>query len=131
MVAHVIDGNTLPYAPEHLARKAECGTEGFLAVDLRVGTVVSADPFPEARKPAYKLRVDFGPVVGVLQTSAQITNYDAAALIGRRVVGAINLGEKRIAGFKSQFLVLGALSPDGQVNLLSPDHAPPDGAPVA
>lgn len=131
MVAHIIDGSTLPYAPEHQACKAECGTEGFLAVDLRVGTVLSADPFPEARKPAYKLRVDFGPVVGVLQTSAQITNYDAASLIGRRVVGAINLGEKRIAGFKSQFLVLGALSPDGQVNLLSPDHAPPDGAPVA
>jgi tRNA-binding protein len=131
MVSHVIDGDALPYAPEHLPRKPDCGIDGFLAVDLRVGTVLSAEPFAAARKPAYQLRVDFGPVVGILQTSAQITNYTAAALIGRRVVGALNLGEKRIAGFKSQFLVLGALSPDGQVNLLSPDHAPPDGAPVA
>ena len=131
MVQHVIDPGGLPYAPDKLTRKPDCSIAGFLALDLRVGTVISAEPFPQARKPAYQLRVDFGPAVGVLQTSAQITNYAAAELIGRRVVGAINLGEKKIAGFNSQFLVLGALSPDGSVNLLAPDAAPPDGAPVA
>ncbi len=131
MVQHVIDHERLPYAPDKLPRKPDCGTAGFLALDLRVGTVISARPFPQARKPAYQLRVDFGPVVGVLQTSAQITHYPAESLIGRRVVGAINRGEKRIAGFSSQFLVLGALSPDGSVQLLAPDGAPPDGAPVA
>jgi tRNA-binding protein len=135
MVQHVIDGDALPYAPDKLPRKDVCGVEGFLAVDMRVGTVLSAEPFPQARKPAYRLRVDFGPVVGVLETSAQVTHYPAEALLGRRIVGAINLGEKRIAGFKSQFLVLGALAPDGRVHLLDPDIGPddtmPDGAPIA
>ena len=76
------------------------------------------EPFPEARKPALKIEVDFGPVVGRLWSSAQITNYEAGELLGRMVVGAINLGERRIAGFRSQFLVLGALDPDGTVRLL-------------
>lgn len=131
MVQHVIDGEALPYAPDKLPRKTECGVDGFLAVDMRVGTVLSAEPFPQARKPAYRLRVDFGPVLGILETSAQITHYAAESLIGRRVVGALNLGEKRIAGFKSQFLVLGALAPDGRVHLLNPDGEPPNGAPIA
>ncbi|WP_028079875.1 tRNA-binding protein [Solimonas soli] len=135
MVQHVIDGDALPYAPDKLPRKDVCGVDGFVAVDLRVGTVLAAEPFPQARKPAYRLRVDFGPVVGVLETSAQITHYPAETLIGRRVVGALNLGEKRIAGFKSEFLVLGALAPDGRVHLLAPDRGPeggpPDGAPIA
>lgn len=131
MSQHQIDPQTLPYAPEKLVRKPDCGADGFFAVDLRVGTVLSVAPFPEARKPAYQLRVDFGPVVGVLQTSAQITHYDAAALVGRRVVGALNLGTRKIAGFRSEFLVLGALSPDGSVSLLAPDSAVPDGAPIA
>ena len=74
--------------------------------------------FPEARKPAYKLAVDFGVPVGVLRTSAQVTNYSQEDLLGRMVVGAINLGTKRIAGFESQFLVLGAIQPDGSVRLL-------------
>ncbi|HEY9545184.1 MAG TPA: tRNA-binding protein [Solimonas sp.] len=131
MVQHIIDGDALPYAPDKLARKPTCGVDGFLGVDLRVGTIIDAAPFAGARKPAYRLRVDFGPVVGVLETSAQITHYRIETLIGRRVVGALNLGEKRIAGFKSQFLVLGALAPDGQVHLLAADGTPPDGAPIA
>jgi tRNA-binding protein len=96
----------------------EIDFEQFLAVDLRVGRVMAVDDFPEARKPAWKIEVDFGPVVGRLQSSAQITNYSAEELLGRTVVGAINLGERRIAGFRSQFLVLGALDADGTVRLL-------------
>lgn len=128
---HQIDPEGRPYAVEKLPRKPSVGAGAFFALDLRVGRVVEVAPFPEARKPAWKLSVDFGPVVGTLQTSAQITNYDREALLDRLVVGAINLGDKRIAGFTSEFLVLGALEPDGTVRLLEvpPDVAP--GAPVA
>jgi tRNA-binding protein len=89
------------------------------------------EPFPEARKAAWRLTVDFGPVIGELRTSAQITNYAADELQGRLVVGAVTLGKKRIAGFTSEFLVRGALDPDGTVRLLQlePDVQP--GAPVA
>lgn len=127
----MIDPGGTPYAPDGLPRKDDIGAEGFFAVDLRAGRVVDVEPFPEARKPAWKLTVDFGPVVGRLRTSAQITNYAADELTGRLVVGAINLGTKRIAGFTSEFLVLGALDPDGTVRLLQlePDVQP--GAPVA
>jgi len=120
-----------PYAPERLPRKDPVGVEAFAALDLRVGRVVDVQEFPEARKPAWKLFVDFGPAVGTLQTSAQVTNYRREQLLGRLVVGAINLGDKRIAGFTSQFLVLGGLAPDGAVHLLAPDSGLPPGAPVA
>jgi tRNA-binding protein len=131
MAQHRIDKHALPYAPDKLARKPVCGIDGFFAVDLRIGTVITVEPFAKARKPAYRLRVDFGPVVGVRQTSAQVTNYTIDALIGRRVVGALNLGDKNIAGFTSEFLILGALLPDGTVQLLAADGDPPNGAPVA
>lgn len=131
MGQHEIDPDKLVYAPEKLARKDDVGIEGFFAVDLRTGRVVEVEPFPEARKPSYKIKVDFGPVVGVLQTSAQVTNYTSEELTGRIVVGAINLGTKRIAGLKSEFLILGALDPDGTVQLLElPDGVQP-GAPIA
>ena len=107
------------------------GADGFFALDLRTGRVVDVEPFPEARKPAWKLTVDFGPVVGTLQTSAQVTIYTADELRGRVVVGAINLGRKRIAGFTSEFLVLGALDPDGTVRLLELPAGVEPGAPVA
>jgi tRNA-binding protein len=119
-----------PYDPASLVRKAEIGADAFFALDLRVGRVVEVEPFPEARKPAWRLRVDFGPQVGVLATSAQVTNYTRDELRGRLVVGALNLGTKRIAGFTSEFLVLGALEADGTVLLLEvPEVAP--GAPIA
>jgi tRNA-binding protein len=130
-VRHQIDPVGRPYAPESLDRKGDVGSEGFLALDLRVGRVVAVEPFPEARKPAWKLSVDFGPVVGTLRTSAQITNYGAEELLDRLVVGAINLGAKRIAGFTSEFLVLGALDPDGTVRLLQLEPGVAPGAPVA
>ncbi|MEO6988221.1 MAG: tRNA-binding protein [Aquihabitans sp.] len=113
------------------ARKPDVGVDGFAGLDMRVGTVTAVHPFPEARKPAWKLTVDFGPIVGSLATSAQVTNYTAHDLVGRQVVGAINLGSRRIAGFVSQFLVLGGVDPDGTVHLLRPDTEMPPGSPVA
>ena len=99
----------------------------FFALDLRVGRVTAVDAFPEARKPAWKLTVDFGPEVGTLRTSAQVTNYAEDELVGRIVVGAINLGSRQIGPFVSQFLVLGAVDPDdGTVHLLElPDGVEP------
>ena len=86
---------------------------------MRTGVIDAVQEFPEMRKPSYKIRADFGPVVGKLWSSAQITNYSRAQLIGRSVVAAINLGEKTLpTGFVSQFLVLGSLDPDGTVRLL-------------
>ncbi|MEX0659362.1 MAG: tRNA-binding protein [Egibacteraceae bacterium] len=117
--------------PAVLPRKDDVGAEGFDALDLRVGRVTAVAPFPEARKPAWKLSVDFGPVVGTLHTSAQVTNYTEEDLMGRLVVGAINLGRKRIAGFTSEFLVLGALDADGTVRLLALEDDVAPGAPVA
>jgi tRNA-binding protein len=128
---HLIDPDGVPYAVEKVPRKDPVGVAGFFALDLRVGRVVDVRDFPEARKPAWRLTVDFGPVVGRLQTSAQITNYGAGELLGRLVVGAINLGDKRIAGFTSEFLILGALDPDGTVRLLRVDDDVSPGAPVA
>ena len=128
---HTIDPDGLPYAPGGLQRKADVDAGEFFALDLRVGRVVEVEAFPEARKPAWKVSVDFGPVVGVLRTSAQITNYTADELRDRLVVGAINLGTKRIAGFTSEFLVLGSLDPDGTVRLLQLEEGVAPGAPVA
>jgi tRNA-binding protein len=128
---HEIDPDRLPYAPDRLDRKPDVGADGFFAVDMRTGRVTGVEPFPEARKPAWKITVDFGPVVGTLRTSAQITNYPADELLGRLVVGAINLGRKRIAGFTSEFLVLGALDPDGTVRLLELPDGVDVGAPIA
>ena len=93
-------------------------TPDFAALDMRVGIVREVRAFPEARKPAWQLRVDFGPELGELWTSAQVTNYDEDELLGRRVVGAVNLGTRRIAGFESRFLLLGAVQADRTVVLL-------------
>ncbi len=129
MPQHQIDPEGRPYDPAGLPRKQDVDGPAFFAVDLRAGVVTAVEPFPEARKPALKIEVDFGPVVGRLWSSAQITNYEAGELLGRMVVGAINLGERRIAGFRSQFLVLGALDPDGTVRLLElPDGVLPGSA---
>jgi tRNA-binding protein len=102
--------------------------EDFEKVDVRVGTVVEAKPFPEARKPSIKLIVDFGPEVGTRNTSAQLTaHYEPEGLVGKQVVAVITFPPRRIAGFQSEVLVLGV--PDGNeaVVLLSPDHEVPPG----
>ena len=96
--------------------------EEFFALDMRVGTVLTAEPFPEARKPSIKLTIDFGPELGVRRSSAQLTlRYRPEELIGRQVVAAVNLGDRRIAGFVSQVLVLGAMPSASDVVLLRPD----------
>ena len=103
--------------------------DDFERVEMRVGTILSAEPFPEARKPAYKLRIAFGPEVGTRDCSAQLTvTYpDRAALVGRQVVAVLNFPPRRIAGFESEVLVLGAMGDEGQVHLLAPDPRSPDG----
>ena len=88
---------------------------------MRVGRVMGVDDFPEARKPAWKLEIDFGPEVGVKRSSAQITHYTREELEGRLVVGVVNFPPRRIAGFESEVLVLGALDDAKGVVLLRPD----------
>lgn len=106
--------------------------EAFAIVDMRVGTVLRAMPFPEARKPAIKLEIDFGPELGVKRSSAQLTrHYSADSLVGRQVVAAVNLGTRRIAGFVSEVLVLGACPADGEVILLQAEQRVENGTKIA
>lgn len=103
--------------------------DDFLAVDMRVGRIVAAEPFPEARKPSYRLRIDFGPEIGERASSAQLTvTYpDPAALVGRQVVAVVNFPPRRIAGFRSEVLVLGAMGENDHVCLLVPEPAAVEG----
>lgn len=94
----------------------------FEQVDLRSGTILKIEEFPKAKKPAFKVWADFGPEIGILQTSAQITiHYTPENLIGKKIVGCVNLGEKNIAGFISQFLLVGFSDPEGAICLVSVD----------
>ncbi|GEQ96574.1 tRNA-binding protein [Iodidimonas gelatinilytica] len=103
--------------------------DDFMRVDLRAGTVVSAEPFPQARKPAYKLVVDFGPEIGMRKTSAQITDhYQPQDLVGRQVLGVVNFPPKQIGPFMSECLVTGIYAEDGSVVLAVPDKPVPNGA---
>jgi tRNA-binding protein len=93
----------------------------FLRVDMRVGRIVEVEDFPEARKPAWKLRVDFGEEIGVRRSSAQITNYGRDELVGRLVVAVVNFPAKQIGPVRSECLVLGTYTADGVVLLLTPE----------
>jgi tRNA-binding protein len=102
--------------------------EDFERVDMRVGRVSAVDEFPEARKPAWKLTIDFGPEIGERRSSAQITNYTREELEGRLVVGVVNFPPRRIGPFVSEVLVIGASDEQGNVILLRPDSDVPLGA---
>jgi len=107
----------------------QIGWDDFAKVELRVGRVVTAEPFPEARKPAYKLVVDFGPEIGVRKSSAQLTNrYRREELVGRLVVGVVNFPPKQIGPFVSECLVTGFPDENGHVVLCIPDQSVPLGA---
>ena len=96
--------------------------QDFEKVELRSGTIMRAEPFPEAKKPAYKIWVDFGPVLGIKQTSAQVTvHYTPESLIGKMVIGCVNLDSKNIAGFMSEFLLVGFPDEHGAVCLATVD----------
>lgn len=96
--------------------------EHFLAVDMRVGRVTEVEEFPEARSPAWKLTIDFGPEIGVKRSSAQITNYERSELEGRLVVAVVNFPPRQIGPFSSEVLVLGALDDRQGVILLAPER---------
>ena len=106
----------------------EISFEEFLKVEVRVGTIVAVDEFPEARKPAYKLRIDFGPEIGERKSSAQLTaNYDGDALLGRQVAAVVNFPPRQIGPFMSEVLVLGFPDDGDEITLIAPDKAVPNG----
>ena len=107
---------------------AQITFDDFMAVDIRVGTVTDAQPYPEARKPAIKLWLDFGPEIGVKKTSAQITDhYTPETMIGRQVMAVVNFPPRQIGKFMSEVLTLGVTDPDGGIVLLAPDQPVPNG----
>jgi len=119
---HLVQDSNAPPAPQ-------ISFDQFLAVDIRIGTIVAVDPFPEARKPAFKLTLDFGPGVGVKRSSAQLTqNYDAGSLVGRKIAAVVNFPPRQIGKFMSEVLTLGFPDEAGNVVLFSPDKTVPNGA---
>ena len=119
---HLVRDHEAPPAPQ-------ISFEQFLAVDIRLGTIRSAVPFPEARKPSLKLEIDFGPGVGVKKSSAQIArHYAPENLIGKKVAAVVNFPPRQIGKFMSEVLTLGFPDAEGEVVLFSPDLPAPDGA---
>jgi tRNA-binding protein len=101
----------------------------FQAVEIHAGTILAAEPFPEARKPAFKLTIDFGPAIGTRRSSAQITAlYTPDELVGRQVIAVTNFAPRQIGPFMSEVLVLGLSDAEGRISLLGPDHPVPNGA---
>lgn len=118
----------LRHDPETAAAEL-IGFEDFLAVDIRIGTIVAADEFPEARKPSYRLRIDFGPAIGEKKSCAQIAaNYTPAQLIGRQVAAVVNFPPRQIGPAMSEVLTLGFADVAGEVVLFAPDSQVPNGS---
>lgn len=117
---HMSHDPSAPAAPE-------ITFDDFLKVDIRVGTIVAAEPYPEARKPSLKLTIDFGPAIGRKRSSAQIAHYDPATLIGRQVAAVVNFPPRQIGKFMSEVLTLGFPGAEGEVMLFAPDHPVPNG----
>lgn len=104
------------------------GIDAFLAVDIRVGTIIAADPFPEARKPAIRLTIDFGAAIGIRRSSAQITeHHPIETLVGRQVAAVVNLPPRQIGPMRSEVLTLGFPDADGKVALIAPAMPVPNG----
>jgi len=119
---HLTHDPAAPAAPD-------IGFEDFLKVDIRIGTILRAEPFPEARKPAFKLLIDFGAGIGERKSSAQITaNYAAEELVGRQVAAVVNFPPRQIGKFLSEVLTLGFADDAGEVTLFSPDKPVPNGS---
>jgi tRNA-binding protein len=118
---HMLHDPAAPAAPQ-------ISFEAFLAIDIRIGTVIAVEPFPEARKPAFKLTIDFGAGIGTKKSSAQITeHYQADALVGRQVAAVVNFPPRQIGKFMSEVLTLGFPDEDGNVVLFKPDQHVPNG----
>ncbi|NIJ36695.1 tRNA-binding protein [Sphingopyxis panaciterrae] len=108
---------------------SEITFDDFLRVDIRIGTIIEAEPFPEARKPAFKLKIDFGPAIGVRKSSAQIVDrYTLDELPGRQVAAVVNFPPRQIGKFMSEVLTLGFSDDEGEVILFAPDRSVPDGS---
>tara|TARA_B100001057_G_scaffold459536_1_gene509799 strand:+ start:976 stop:1326 length:351 start_codon:yes stop_codon:yes gene_type:complete len=113
------------------AAKPRISFDQFVDVDIRVGTIIAVDDFPEARKPAWKLTIDFGEDIGAKKSSAQITAlYDPNSLKGRQVMAVVNFPPRQIGPFMSEVLTLGLSDADGAIVLLTPERPVPDGAPM-
>ena len=118
---HVTHDSAVPAA-------ATIGFDDFLKVDIRVGTIVAAEPFPEARKPAFKLRIDFGEPIGIKRSSAQITeHYTLEDLVGRQVAAVVNFPPRQIGPVRSEVLTLGFPDAEGKVVLIGPSETVPNG----
>ncbi|MDX6806391.1 tRNA-binding protein [Terrihabitans rhizophilus] len=111
----------------HPAPEPEISYSDFEKVDIRVGTIVGVEPFPEARKPAWKLRIDFGPELGVKKSSAQIAHYDSGRLLGQQVLAVVNFPPRQIGPFMSEVLTLGLPGSHGEVVLILPEGEVPNG----